>query len=252
MRLAPYILSLLILSSVPARAADPVTLQGSTTFVSRLMDPYKMEIEKRANVGLTIVGNKSINGLAALIEKRATLAMISAPLETELVLLRRLYPEHSFDKLESFEIARTTVAFVTHPDNRVKALKLDDIRRILNGQAVNWSTFGGIDLPIKPVFVKEGGGVTLAVQTHLLAGQVIPAASAARVDTPRQVIKVVSQEPGALGITQQMLAVQSGLTRIETDGAVEQTLNLVSFGPPDASARRVIEVTRTVAAERLF
>jgi phosphate transport system substrate-binding protein len=237
---------------MPAWAADSVTLQGSTTFVSRLMDPFKREIEMRSGATLTVVGNKSLNGLTALLEKRAMLAMISAPLETELILMRRQFPDMTYDTLESFEIARTSVAFVTHPDNTVRTLKLDDIRRILNGHVVNWSAFGGPDQAIKPVFVKEGGGVTLSVQTHLLAGQIVPAAAAARVDTPRQVLKVVMQEPGALGITQQILAAQSGLPRVETDGVIEQTLNLVSLGPPSAAARRVIEAARAVASERLF
>jgi phosphate transport system substrate-binding protein len=251
-KLTSLVFSLLLVLPASAAAADAVTLQGSTTFVARLMEPHKREIEVRAGVSLIVVGNKTINGLTALIEKRATLAMTSAPLQTELVLMRRQFPDAPFEKLESFEIARAAVVFVTHPSNTVTALKLDDLRRILNGDITNWNAFGGPDLPIKPVFVKEGGGVTLTVQTHLLAGQTVPAPAAARVDTPRQVIKVVMQEPGALGITQQMLAAQTGLRRLETDGPVEQTLNLVSLGPPSPTARRVIEAARAVAAERLF
>jgi phosphate transport system substrate-binding protein len=246
------LIATLICVTAESYAAEPLAVHGSTTFVSRLMEPHKLEIERRAGIPLTVMANKSINGLLALIEGRAELAMISAPLETELVLLRRHYPNAAYDRLQGFEVTRTAVAFVVHPSNPISTLKLDDIRRILNGQAINWRDFGGQDLSIKPVFVREGGGVTLTVQSHLMAGQLIAAPMAVRIDTPRQVLKVVAQEPGAFGITQPLLARQAGLPLLKTDGLVEQTLNLVTLGPPSERAMRVINATRAVAAERLF
>lgn len=246
-------LLLVISTTTTARASDPpVIIHGSTTFASRLMETHRQEIESRSGQITSVLPNKSINGLLALIEGRADLAMISAPLESELILLRRRDPAASFDQLTSFEVSRTSVAFVIHPDNPIKSIRLDDIRRILTGQLRNWRDIGGHDAIIKPVFVKEGGGVTLAVQAQLLAGQPISANSAVRIETPRQVLKVVAQEPGALGITQQQLAHASGLLRLETDGTIEQTLNLVSLGPPSPRSMRVIEAARAVAAERLF
>ncbi len=244
--------SLATVLSPAAQADQPLVIQGSTTFAARLMEPYQEMITQRSGVVLTIVPNKSINGLAALLEGRADLAMSSAPLGTEIHLLRRTHPSLPFNDLQSFEVSRSVVSFVVHPDNPIKRLTLDEIRRILTGQITNWQTFGGAAVPIKLVLVREGGGVTLSAQLQLLAGQDIAAPNAARVDTPKQVPKVVAQEPGAIGITQPHLALQAGLHQLETDGPVEQVLNLISLGPPSTRARRVIETTRTIAAERLF
>jgi phosphate transport system substrate-binding protein len=235
-----------------AQADQPLIIQGSTTFAARLMEPYQELITQRSDVALTVLPNKTINGLTALLEGRADLAMSSAPLETEIQLLRRTHPALPFSNLQSFEISRSTVSFVVHPDNPTKRLTLDQIRGILAGQITNWQTLGGAAVPIKLVFVREGGGVTLSAQVQLLAGQNISAPSAARVDTPKQVLKVVAQEPGAIGITQPHLALQAGLQQLETDGPVEQVLNLISLGPPSSRARRVIETTLKIAAERLF
>lgn len=249
-----FVASGLCLLSLPASANEPpaVTLHGATTMVTRLIEPFGLEIERKAKVRLSVIATKSINGLVALLEGRAALAMISAPLEAEMPHLRRLLPNAPLQQLRSFEIARTSVAFATHPDNPVKFLKLDDIRRILNGDVTSWTAFGWRDVPIRPVFVKGGGGVVLTVQTHLLAGNAMTAPGAAPVDTPRQVIKAVSQEPGALALAQRQLASQAGLTLLETDGVIEQTLNIVSLGEPTDLLLRVIDAAKSVATERLF
>ena len=60
--------------------AEPVSLQGSTTFCSRLIEPYRAAIEARAGHRLDVIGNKSIHGLVALLEGRTQLAMISSSL----------------------------------------------------------------------------------------------------------------------------------------------------------------------------
>src|SRR5262249_30326094 len=66
-----------------ASLADTLIVQGSTTFGRRLMEPFKSEIEAKSGHVLTIIPNKSMPGLVALLEGRAHLAMISASLETE-------------------------------------------------------------------------------------------------------------------------------------------------------------------------
>jgi phosphate transport system substrate-binding protein len=234
-----------------AAAEPPVTMQGSTTFAARLMEPFGHLIEQRAGVTVAVIPNKSVNGVLAVLEQRADVAMISAPLEAEVHVLRGVRADLAYSRLQSFEVSRTRVAFVTHPSNGIGKLTLDELRRVLRGQIVNWHELGGLDLPLRPVMVREGGGVTLAVQLQLLAGQPFLAPLLVRVDTPRQVLKVVAQEPGALGITQPALAEQFVVARLETDGAVDQVLNLVTLDAPSARVQRVIAAARDVAFERL-
>lgn len=248
------LVALLVSAALTAAVAgdQPVSLQGATTFNTRLIETHRGLIEERAGVALAVVPNKSIHGLKAVMQGRAELAMLSSSLADHLPLFETDEERTIFTRLRSFEIVRSTVAFVVHPDNPVTMLSRDQLAGILTGQITNWKALGGQDVEIKPVMVKEGGGVMLAVQAHVLQGQMIAAPSAARVDTARQVLKAVAQNQGAIGFAQQALAVQSHLPRLQTEVPVEQILSLVSLGEPSARALKVIEAARTVAAERLF
>jgi len=63
--------------------AETLIIQGSTTFSRRLMEPYKSVIEADSKHELTVIPNKSMPGLIALMEGRAHMAMISASLSSE-------------------------------------------------------------------------------------------------------------------------------------------------------------------------
>jgi ABC-type phosphate transport system substrate-binding protein len=91
-----------------AALADPLTIQGSTTFNRRIMEPYQTEIETISGQQLTVISNKSTPGLIALLEGRTHLAMISAPLETEVALLEKVMPGLSFEKLRERPTHRGT------------------------------------------------------------------------------------------------------------------------------------------------
>jgi ABC-type phosphate transport system substrate-binding protein len=70
-----------------------------------------------------------------------------------------------------------------------------------------------------------------------------------RVQVGTQVVKVVSQEPGAIGITQLSIVRKSGAVQLETERAVEQVLSLVTFGEPSDEARRFIHAMQRAAQE---
>ena len=235
----------------PGLAETAVAIHGSTTFDRRLMRSHQQLIAKTAGVTLQIVATKSLHGLVALLEGRAQLAMISAPLATETSLVRRLRPELAVDQLQAFEIVRVRAAFVVNPANPVRALTLDTIRRVLLGQIRSWRELGGADRPIRIVAVRDGG-VILAVQNRLLDGNPVSEQSFTRVETALQLMKVVTQEPDALGVGQLDMVAGSGVAEIATDGTVDQLLSLVTLGPPDEVQRRVIAATLKVAQEKLF
>lgn len=238
--------------AMPAQAAEPIVVQGSTTFNARIMEPLKDVVRERLAYPITVVPNRSLHGLVALLEGRAALAMLSAPLEPELAYLRRQFPAAPLDTLQIFEIARTSVAFIVHETNPIRRLALEDIRRILTGELLNWNEIGGPNLAIKPVFIREGGGVIVTVQSQLMRGSSIQAPAAMRFERAKQVPKVVAQEPGAIGIAQMQVARESGLPILETDQPIEQRLTLVSLGTPTAKQKELIELLRSLASERLF
>lgn len=228
--------------------ADALTVQGSTSVGGRLMVPHRAAIEAASGHSLTVVPNRSNLGVLALFEGRADLAMISTSLDNEIALLRRTNPELPVDRLRSFEVLRTRVAFALHPSNPVRTLSRDALGRVLMGGIANWRELGGPDLPIRLVAVRDGGGNLLTVEAELLEGRKVAAADIIRVQNGPQVITVVKQEPRALGVSQASRVREHNLPEIELETPIEQQFNLVSLGEPTPAMRAVIDAARKVAA----
>jgi phosphate transport system substrate-binding protein len=235
----------------PAASAEPLVIQGSSTFSRRLMEPFQRIIETTSGVSVRIIPNKSLNGLIALLEGRADLAMTSAPLAVEIDALSGRFDRAMLDSLKAHLIDNTRVAFAVHPSNPVRKASLEALRAVLLGKIDNWRDLGGPDLPIRVVFVGNAGGVTQTVQTSLLGGTQIAATHRVPMTFSHQVVKVVEQEPGALGLCQIKLLAASSLPDLHTEETIEQQLFLVSKGEPSPAARALIDTARLIAARRL-
>jgi len=238
---------------VPCAAwTDTVVMQGSTTFNNHLLARFQSAIEATAGASLTVLPSKSSLGLLALFEKRGDIAMISAPLENEVAALRKSNPDLPFDQLRLFEITRTRMAFAIHPNNTAHSTTLNVMRRVLLGEITNWSVLGGPDLPIRVVMVREGGGVPASIENELLGGAHINTPNPIIVQISSQVLKVVAQEPSALGLAQLSILLRSGLPELKTDKAIEQRLSLVTLGEPSPAVKKVIDATRKIANSTEF
>lgn len=233
----------------PGQAVEAaIKIQGATTFNSEILVLHRAAIEKAIGRELLVVANKSSWGLLALIDKRADMAMISAPLSSEIAAARKMQPGVSFDQLREFRIASTRVAFVVHPQNPLKRLPFETVAQILTGRVTNWKAVGGPDLPIVVVAVKEGGGTVVAVRAQML-GDAALAAGAIRLENANHVFKAVAQEPGAIGIGQLGLAKGAGSHELSTERHVEQPLSFVTLGEPSPAVMAVIDATRAIAGD---
>ena len=236
-------------AGIGAAHSGNVVLQGSTTFATGVAQPLAGAVEAQTGHRLEIIPNKSSLGLLALLERKAELAMISTTLEREVEILRRSDASLPFQRLQAFEISRTRAALVIHPDNPVRKASLQDIGKILTGEISSWKQLGGPDLPVRVVAVREGGGVLASVEARLLGAGHITAPDAIRVQVGTQIVKVVAQEPGAIGITQLAIVKSSSAVEIATDEPIEQILSLVSLDDPSPAARATIEAFRRIARQ---
>ena len=227
--------------------SETLVLQGATTFVNGIAQPHASAVEAQTGHRLEIIPNKSNLGLLALFEHRADLAMISTTLELQVKLLRKSDAGLPFERLKAFEIARTRAALVIHPANPIRTARLQDIGKILTGEISNWKQLGGPDLAIRVVAVREGGGVVASVEARLLGTGHISAPDTIRVQVGTQIVRVVEQEPGAIGITQLAIVKSSSAVEIITDEPIEQILSLVSLGDPSPGAIDAIEAFRRLA-----
>ena len=244
-------LALLATTVVTQAFAETLIIQGSTTFSRRLMEPYKSVIEADSQHELTVIPNKSMPGLIALMEGRTHMAMISASLNSEVEQIKKIMPGLAYDRLQAHSIVSTRISIATHPSNPVRKASLNQIRKVLLGQISSWSELGGKDQPIRVVLVGGGGGVTTVVESELLNGKLPEGPHIIYVKTPVQLVQVIEQEPGAFGFAQLALTKQRGLPELTTEAPIEQVLSLVTFGDPTPAMKTVIDASRR-AAEKLM
>ena len=242
--LAVAALNLVVAAAATSVAADTLIVQGSTTFNRRVMEPFEATIETKSGQEITVIPNRTMLGIIALMEGRAHIAMISAPLATEVAKLKKAMPGLDYQRLQSFEVTSTRVAFTVHQSNPVRKVTLDQIRKILTGEITDWSALGGKPGLIRIAAVGGGGGVTTAAEAELLDGKTISSPNVLYVRTALQLVSVVEQEPNVFGIAQLSLTKQRGLPELVTDGTVEQSLSLVTFGNPTPAMQAVIDAAR--------
>ncbi len=240
---------LLVVFMLPSHLAraDRFVLQGSTTFNDYIMSNYQSAIERATNDTLVVIPTKTNLGLIALLEKQADFAMISTRIESEIGTLRRTNPDLPFDLLQTFDVSHTRMAFAVNSANSVRSTSIDMMRRVLSGEITNWQALGGPDLAIKLVFVRDGGGVQTSVESQVLDGMPIRAPNPIRVQVGAQVLKIVEQEPGALGMSQLNLVERSHAVELSTDVAIEQKLGLVTLGAPTSQMLEVIDAVKHIA-----
>jgi phosphate transport system substrate-binding protein len=242
-------LALLGLAGGAAMPAEPLTIQGSSTFSTNILLPQQAAIEALSGQSLKIFGIRSDIGLLRLLAHQSEFAVISTSLQQAIESLQPENPDLPYSKLVAFPVSQVRVAFAVNPSNPVRMTDMNLIRQILAGDVTNWKELGGPDLPIRVAYVQSGGGVTLCVSGELLDGKPFTPANPIRVSFGSQVIKVVEQEPRALGVAQLGLVREHRLPELTTKHVIEQELSLVTFGEPTPAQRAVIAAVRQVAAK---
>jgi phosphate transport system substrate-binding protein len=226
--------------------AENLVIQGSTTFNRRVMERHQAAIETASGQHLTVIPNKSTPGLVALLEGRAQMAMISAPLASEIEELRKVMPKCECDRLRAFEVMSVRIAIGVHPSNPVRHATLETIKKILKGEIKNWNELGGPDRPIR-VALAAGGGILAVIEAEVLHGHAPALPNTLYISTPVQLVQVMEQEPGVIGFAQLTLVQQRGIPEIVTDRPLETTLNFVTAGEPTPAMRSVIDAAHRIA-----
>jgi len=230
-------------------SAETLKIEGSAGFSSDVIGRYQERIETLSGHKLRLTTNTAAAGLIALLNGRADLAMISAPLDSVIAVLRRSKPDLAFQLLREFRIGEARVAFPVNPANPVRSVSLAKLSQILSGQIDNWRTLGGPDLPIHVVALREGGGARLTAEAMLLDGHTMMPSSGNFVESAEDVVQAVAHDRGALGISEASLVSLNRLPELQTKVLIAQSYNLVSLNEPTDAMRAVIAATRGIVFE---
>jgi phosphate transport system substrate-binding protein len=235
-------------AAAPAAGGESLTIQGSSTFSNNLLTPQQSAIETLSGQTLKIVSLRSDLGLLRLLGGQAQFAAISTSLEWAVGSLQTASPDLSYHRLRAFPVSHVRLAFAVHPSNPVRKADITVIRQVLAGETTSWKALGGADVPIRVAYVQGGSGVTLCVAGTLFGGRALTPANPIRAAFDAQVVKVVEQEPRALGVAQLALVKEFHLPELMTDQTIEQELSLVTLGEPTPDQLAVIRAVRQTAA----
>jgi len=101
----------------------------------------------------------------------------------------------------SLPVAWDAIAVITHPDNPIKNLSLRQLRDIYAGKITNWKTLGGVDKPIRAIYLRDN---TESPQYHLarfLFGKTDYPMHGEAVDTAQMAESIAESNPDALAFT---------------------------------------------------
>jgi len=236
-----------MLATAPVSAAE-LKINGSTTVAGALVEAHKADIEKKSGHTLVVVANGSGHGLGDLAGGKADIAMISAPLDEVAAKVNEKTPGAvDAAAFQAVQVGEAKVAFVVNSASKVKELTNEQITAILKGTTANWKDVGGDDMPVLVVTEVAGGGIRSLVEGELLAKESI-AANKRELPNGTQIVKVVSQIPGALGVVS-AASVDASVAQVKTDKELVQPLILVTKGAPSAEAQAVIDAAKEFAGK---
>ena len=141
---AVFGVSIALLATGVARAAENIVINGSTTVLPIAQAALEAYMKKNPGVQISLSGGGSGEGIKALIDKTTDIADSSREIKKEEIVLA----ESKGVKPLAHVVAYDAIIPVVHPKNKVSNLSIDQLSQIYQGKITNWKEVGGEDLKI--------------------------------------------------------------------------------------------------------
>jgi phosphate transport system substrate-binding protein len=165
-----------------------ITESGSTSvqpLAERMANAFT---ESHPGIDIVIQGGGSSAGVKAVDQGTVDIGAAS----------RELKPDEP--DLVKHLLARDGIAIVTHPDNEVSGLTIDEVRDIFAGDITNWSEVGGEDKEIHVVAREEGSGTRGAFEEMVMGEEGPPITGDAILQNSNGAVRTtVSGDPDSIG-----------------------------------------------------
>jgi phosphate transport system substrate-binding protein len=223
--------------SLAAGAQTTLKIHGAVV-LKGLLDNHVTDLTAATGLKLELAGNGADNGLLDVVEGRADVAMLSAPLEDVAAKINAKKPG-AVDpaKLTEIKLGSSRIALVVHPGNPVKKLSNAQAVDLLSGKITNWKDVGGPDLPVVVVAAPSGNGTRTAVEKQLLKTAAFSPQTRV-VPNPLQVPVVVAQLPGAIGPLG-VSVLSDKVAAVTLDAEIQTELSFAVKGEPSADVQKL-------------
>lgn len=235
----------IFLVALASPAAGDVRVHGATTVAFGLMIPKKSEIERLAQVEVTVLPSSTSHGLADLVQGKADIAMLAEPLDSISASMNS--KQAGFIDVTTYEdrhVGNAHVEFIIHPSNPLKTLSAAQLNGLFSGEIKNWAEIGGPDQAVLLVGeptstphrrIKEALNITYSPDLRV-------------VQNTNQTALIVAQAPGAISYitTAHDLAIRDKLKIVQTDLRLPLGLHLAFRKDAPADVRRVVDAASAI------
>ena len=141
-----------------------VTIKGSDTMVHLMSTLAEAFMKKNPNVQVSVTGGGSGTGIAALLNGTTDVCASSRDMQQK---EKDQAKEKNINPVEKV-IAFDGIAIVVHPENPVKDITMEQLKKIYTGAYKNWKELGGPDQPITTLSRESNSGTYVFFQEHVL------------------------------------------------------------------------------------
>ena len=246
------LLCCVLLALLPASfayAGRPLEIYGSTTVEKDVMAPLSQAFEKETGIPLKMHGVGTGQGMVALLQGKADVAMASESLEDAILSAGKAAAKQGVtiappDNLMYHEISKDRMLVIVNMRNPIVELTRTQIKDIHTGKITNWRAVGGEDLAIQ-VITSHAGSATRAMFQKLVMGGEKYVKSALEVDSTPLELDLVSHTKGGIGVVSATFFAQNaGEAKFIEAPLLTRPLGLITIGLPNAGARQLIDYAR--------
>jgi phosphate transport system substrate-binding protein len=141
-----------------------ITIKGSDTMVHLMSTLAEAYMKKNVGQQVSVTGGGSGTGIAALINGTTDICASSRDMqqkEKDQAAAKNITPVEKV-------IAYDGIAVIIHPENPVKELTMDQIKKIYTGVFKSWKDVGGPDESINILSRESNSGTYVFFQEHVL------------------------------------------------------------------------------------
>ncbi len=142
-----------------------ITIKGSDTMVHLMSTLAEAFMKKSPDLKVSVTGGGSGTGIAALINGTTDICASSRDMQ------QKEKDEAKTKNVSPVEkaIAYDGIAIVVHPDNPIKEVTMEQLKKIYTGAYTNWKELGGPDQPIAALSRESNSGTYVFFQEHVLS-----------------------------------------------------------------------------------
>jgi phosphate transport system substrate-binding protein len=142
-----------------------ITIKGSDTMVHLMSTLAEAFMKKSPEIQVSVTGGGSGTGIAALINGTTDICASSRDMQQKEI------DEAKGKNITPVEktIAYDGIAIVVHPDNPIKDISMEQLKKIYTGAYTNWKELGGPDQPITVLSRESSSGTYVFFQEHVLS-----------------------------------------------------------------------------------